>query len=100
MDRTCSSNTQFVIKRLRISASAAGEEVRNRALCQLIGEATLLAQLDHPQIASLRAFIAADSSLNGKGGFALIIDRWHCTLRERIDRCSSFSHQGRNEDTS
>jgi len=92
---------QYVIKRLRVSASAAGEKVLKVAFHQLIGEATLLAQLDHPQIARLRAFISTGGSSSGgadktanrecPNGFALIVDRWDCTLREKIDHWTKSS---------
>ena len=57
-----SSNHEFVIKRLRLSASSSNNK---GAFHQLIGEATLLAQLDHPQIAKLRAFLSTPSSSKG-----------------------------------
>ncbi|CAJ1962064.1 unnamed protein product [Cylindrotheca closterium] len=79
------NNHQFVIKRLRVSASSAGETALHKAFHQLIGEANLLAQLDHPQIARLRAFISTKGgNTNAQNGFALIVDRWDCTLREKI----------------
>ncbi|KAL3934451.1 MAG: hypothetical protein SGBAC_009840 [Bacillariaceae sp.] len=88
-----SSSHQYVIKRLRVSASSAGKAAQKKAFHQLVGEATLLAQLDHPQIAKLRAFISTggdntqrSASREIQNGFALIVDRWDCTLREKIDQ--------------